>query len=274
MSMVDNAKEAKNRIVEWLHPQRVVFHHVPKCGGTSVGRALRKRYLLSQDTVLPEESFRAFEAFSGRSDRERMLVDVLSFREQILLYLMFRDIRCLSLHVPFSDTAHRLFAGKYKFVTILREPVSRFISHYFWSRGRPHAHGKIEQGFSDFLETERARRLGASYVEYYCGLGPDADLRSESTIQAAIRNLGKFSVVGSLDDLPAFEMALRRELGVSVRVRQENRSRESEFEKRDVVTPELRQRAAELCGPDLAVWNAFKAGDVGAAPRMEPYATP
>ena len=62
MGILDRAKSLRAEAVERLLPQKFVFHHVPKCGGTSVGRALRKRYLLSQATVTPESSFRKTSA--------------------------------------------------------------------------------------------------------------------------------------------------------------------------------------------------------------------
>jgi hypothetical protein len=257
MGLVDTAKSARGRLLDWLLPQRVVFHHVPKCGGTSVGRALRKRYLLSQATVTPESSFRAFEAFTGRSDRERMLVDVLDLREQMLLYLMFEDVRCVSLHVRFSEIAYARFAGRYKFVTILREPVERFISHYFWSHGKPQAHARIEEDFARFLDTDRARRLGATYVEYYAGLPKDADITSPAAVNAAIANLRRFDVVGRLDDLAGFQRDLRSALGVRVSIGHENAARQPRPQRESVITPELRQKAIELCAPDRAIWDGY-----------------
>ncbi len=260
MGLVDVATALRARALDRLLPQRFVFHHVPKCGGTSVGRALRRRYLLSQATVTPEDSFRAFEAFTGRSDRERMLVDVLDLREQMLLYHMFRDVRGLSLHVRFSEAAYSRFADRYKFVTILREPVARFLSHYNWSHGRDGAHARIDEGFGAFLGTERARRMGASYVEYFCGLPKDADIRSGQAIGRAIDNLARFSVVGFLDDLPGFRAALRRTLRARVRIGHENRTAEG---RRSISAPALSDadmaRVRELCAPDLAVWEAAQA---------------
>ena len=254
MGLVDHAKALRKTAAERLHAQRVVFHHVPKCGGTSVGRALRKRYLLSQATIVSESSFRALEAFVGGGDREALLVDVLDLREQMLLYHLFEDVRCVSAHVRFSAAAHAPFAGRYKFVTILREPVARFWSHYHWSHGKPHAHARIEEPFEAFLETERARRLGASYAEYFRGLPKDADFRSGEAIDAAVANLGRFDAVGRLDDLPAFEEGLRRVLRVRIRVGHENRGRPSE-ERSAADRPDLRARTAELCAPDLAIWR-------------------
>lgn len=256
MSLVDSLKSAQRSLRGRLVPQRFVFHHVPKCGGTSVGRALRMRYIVSQATVTPESSFRAFEAFTGREDREQMLIDVLDLREQMLLYNMFEDVHGLSLHVRFSNIAYERFRETYKFVTILREPVARFISHYHWSHGKPDAHARIEEDFTAFLETERAKRLGATYVEYFGGLPKDADITSEAAVAAAIENLGKFDVVGDLAALGGFESDIRKSLRVRVRIGHEN-ARKKSGGRKELDDPEMRARIEALCAPDIAVWNAF-----------------
>ncbi|MBT3027055.1 MAG: sulfotransferase family protein [Candidatus Thiodiazotropha sp. (ex Ctena orbiculata)] len=255
MGIVDKAKDLHRTLANATIPQRVVFHHVPKCGGTSVGRALRRRYLLSQGTVTPESSYRAFKAFTGRDDREQMLVDVLDLREQMLLYLLYEDVRCVSLHVRFSEPAHIQFHEKYKFITILREPVSRFISHYFWSHGKPHAHARIEEPIEEFINTERAKKLGATYAEFFCGLPKDVDFASDEAIQAALANLKKFDVVGRLDDLPAFAGDIKRELGVKLRIGHENRSRKTSSEVKSVISPEVKRKIEELCRPDIKIWE-------------------
>jgi hypothetical protein len=264
--MIDQIKALKRTLVDVLHPSRVVFHHVPKCGGTSVGRALRKRYILSQATVKPDESFYAFEAFSGRSDRDQMLIDVAALREQMMLYHMYDDVRCVSLHVPFSDVAYARFNASYKFITILREPVSRFVSHYFWSYKKPNDHARIDEDFETFLGTARARRLGASYVEYCSGAPMAPDLSDPELIARAITNLRtRFDVVGRLDDLPGFEASIRDVLGVRIRIGHENKARQPGATRKSVVTPELMARAREVCAPDIAVWNAmFGAGTTDA----------
>ena len=257
MGFIDKAKKYHSSLLDRINPQRVVFHHVPKCGGTSVGRAIRQRYIMSQATVTPESSFRAFEAFTGRTDRENMLVDVLDIREIMLLYLLYEDVRCISLHVRFSKVAYERFKSHYKFITILREPVSRFVSHYFWSYQKHGAHACIDENFDDFLNSDRARRMGASYVEFFCGLPKDADITSESAINSAIENLARFDVVGKLDDLKSFEHALGLELGVRLKIGHENKMRQKSTAKLDdIVTPELLKKVEILCAPDVAVWRS------------------
>lgn len=255
MGVVDTGKGVLHRLREWHIPQRVVFHHVPKCGGTSVGRALRRRYLLSQATIKPEESYRAFEAFTGRNDRGQMMVDVLDLREQMMLYLLYEDVRCVSLHVRFSEVAYERFKDRYKFITILRSPVERFISNYFWSHGKIGAHGCIDEEFDAFLETERARRLGASYSEFYSGLPVSTDFASDKAVARAIHNLRRFDLVGRLDDLGTFENGLKSALGVKLKIGHENRMKTSKTKARRDITPQQRSKVEELCKPDTAIWE-------------------
>ncbi len=255
MGIVDTAKRQLRALQDRTIPQRVVFHHVPKCGGTSAGRALRKRYLLSQATVKPEESFRAFEMFTGRTDRQAMLVDVLDLREQMMLYLLADDVRCVSLHVRFSAAAHAAFSDRYKFVTLLRDPVARFISHYDWSYQRPSAFGRIDEPLDAFLETDRARSLGATYGEYFSGLPVGADFASAEAVEAAIANLGKLDVVGRLDELAGFEADLRTALGVRIKLGHENRKGAARPAHKTEITPDQRARIQALCAPDIAIWT-------------------
>lgn len=256
-SIVTNLERFHSRTVDYLHPVRVVFHHVPKCGGTSVGRALRLRYLLSQETILPEASFRAFAAFSNPPDHEQALVDVLDLREQMLLYLLFQDVRCISAHVRFSNVAYRMFHDRYRFITILREPVSRFLSHYRWNLRNPDDHAHLDLPFEEFLEGPRAQRLGALYVEYFSGLPIDADIRSDEAIALAIKNLRAFDVVGRLDRLDEFKAKIREKLGVRLNIGHENENKSNSLGELSDLSPRVKDRLMELCAPDIAVWNAL-----------------
>lgn len=256
-SVVDLAKHVQQSIFDRFLPQRFVFHHVPKCGGTSVGRAFRKRYLVSQTTVSPENSFRAYEAFTQCDDRERLLVDVLDLREQMLLYHLFSDVRCVSAHVRFSEVAYARFGDRYKFVTVLREPVGRFVSHFNWSHGRRGAHAEITAEFDEFLESDRAKRMGAIYCEYFSGLPKDADLLSEVAIGRARENLARFDVVGRLNDLGTFSKAVRDNLGFRIHIGHENKDPKSGTGVGvKQLSPAQLAKVEALCAPDLAIWKA------------------
>jgi Sulfotransferase family len=258
VNLVDFAKDLHRAAVDLIHPQRVVFHHVPKCGGTSVGRALRKRYLLSQSTVSPQSSFRAIEILAGSRQGDDLLPDVAKLREQMLLYLMLEDVRCISVHVWFSETAYDYFKDSYKFITILREPISRFISNYRWLFMREGDHGRIDLPLEEFLNTDRAWGFGSMYVRYFAGHGWNSEARSTDAIRSAIRNLEKFDVVGQLQDLHGLEADIRKALGIRLQIGHENRSKSSSDRCGGEIDPSLRARIEQICGPDLEIWQHFQ----------------
>lgn len=254
MSVIDFARSVHGRATDLLCGHRVVFHHVPKCGGTSVGRSIRRAYLLSQGTVTPVESEKAFNAVQ-RTGPHREIGHVSELREMMLLYMLFSDIRCVSAHIPFSNAAFEHFADRYSFVTLLRDPVERFISNYFWNHDRPDAHFRIAEAFEDFLATERAKGLGSTYVRYFCG--EPGENFGPRHVDAAIRNLHRMNSVGFLDEVGHFEVSLHRLTGRKLKIGKENVGGTSG--RRDaILSGTLRDRILEVCGPDRDVWDAVQ----------------
>jgi len=242
---------------DFLCSKRIVFHHVAKCGGTSVGRALRRAYILSQGTITPEASFRAFAAAKGGPDREQLILDAQHFRQMMFLYLLYSDVRCIAAHVPFSNVAYELFQDRYAFTTILRAPVERFVSHYLWSFGKPEAYGNIEETFDQFLKTRRSRLLGATYVVDFCGRPFTSEMSFSTGIRDAISNLRRMSHVGFLDDMTSSQQALRALTGKRLRIGHENAGKRSSASK-DILSGPLRSEIEALCAPDQEVWEAIQ----------------
>jgi hypothetical protein len=257
MSLVEFGKSVHRRLTEACCGARIVFHHVPKCGGTSVGRSLRRAYILSQGTVTPEESFRAFAACAGSERKDELLAGVLQFREVMLLYMMYSDVRCVSAHIPFSNVAHDRFHGKYLFVTLLRDPVERFISHFFWSYGKAHAHGGIDEELADFLGSERARALGSTFVRYFSGRPPGYGSTLTQGVDQAIRNLRLMDHVGFLDDVARFGTTLRELTGKRMRIGRENvGAHKSKYA--GILDGALRRAILDVCAPDREIWDAIQ----------------
>ena len=251
------ARKSRTRLAERLSGHPVVFIHVPKCGGTSLGRAIRTRYLLSQQTIGPEESYRAVASLRpdlapGSPD---LFAAVHMFRQEILLYLLHGGTRCVSAHVPFTLAAHRQFSGRYKFVTLLRDPVKRYISHYFYSYGRD-AHAGIHEPLESFIESPRGKAYGALYSEFYSGLPAGSDFTAATAIDQAKANLDAcFSVIGFLDDLPGMTQKLADELGISIKIGHANKATTPKAERRQAITPEIEARIRDICAPDIDIYT-------------------
>jgi hypothetical protein len=173
----------------------------------------------------------------------------------MLAYLLHSDVRAVAAHVPFSTVVHDVFRDSYRFVTVLREPVERFVSQYLWGHDRPGDHGFIARDLDAFLRSPTATVLGTSYARYLCGRALEQTELPGSGVELAVANLEKFDAVGFSDDLAGFEADLRRLTGKRVRVGWENAGRQRAASGRILEGPH-RERIEELCAPDIVVWEA------------------
>jgi hypothetical protein len=255
MTVTEAAKSVHRKAMDLLCSRRIVFHHVPKCGGTSVGRALRRSYILSQGTVTPFESERAFEA--AQDFRKRGAIgDVSDFREMMLLYMLYCDVRCVAAHIPFSEVAFEEFSGRYAFVTLLRDPVKRFISNYYWSHGRPAGVQHIAEPLEEFVLTKRARRLGSTYARYFSG-APAAEEFTGRHADAAIQNLQRMHFVGFLDDMARFNKGMRTVTSRRVKFGMENVGDVS-ARRNTVIPDDVLDQVTDACRVDLEIWRAVQ----------------
>ena len=98
------------------------FMHIPRCGGTSVEHALRKIYPNAAG-LQAAASFRATQALYPEASSSEKDFHMFKLRESLLLYHMGRHIPLVHGHYGFSEPAYREFGTKYRFITVLRDPV-------------------------------------------------------------------------------------------------------------------------------------------------------
>lgn len=252
MSLIDRIRALNRQAAQYLMPQPVVYHHVPKCGGTSVGRALRTRYVLSQGSILTTPTHETARTLHPDADPARQWAETLKLREAMLLYMMHCGVRCIAAHVGFSERAHQAFAGHYAFVTLLRDPVERFLSHYHHSFGRDD-HSRIDLPLEAFVETPLARSFGTRYAEYFRGTPSLEALDARDTIEAAKRNLERLSVVGFMDSLDIFTAQMRSVLRIRISIGHENRGRRPAAATQSL-SPALRAKIESICAPDIEIY--------------------
>jgi hypothetical protein len=233
---------------------RVVFHHVPKCGGTSVSRALHYRYPTSYVGFPSQPTYGAIEALNPGKSLEEIIESVISFREMQLLYYLHSDVRCIAGHVRFSNTAYENFNSNYRFITTLREPVSMLVSLFFYDLNSNDQRWKFGSSIEAFLETPRAAMFGSAYAHFFSGL-PGADSQSPEVIDRAKSNLAKFAAIGFMDDMQGFQRRLRDVLGVRLRIGHDNRARVDSAERGRVVTDAVRRKIEALSAINLEIYE-------------------
>ena len=232
-------------------PEAVTFIHAPKCGGTSVGSALRVRYLYSQATVSLKESAALQALLWPEATGIERFYREFEIRDQMMARLVMRGVRCISAHARYNPALRAAERRPRRYVTVLREPVSRFVSHYLYVK-RHHPDSVEGSEIESFLESEQARRFGSEYLFYFAGRYQVGETEVGGLVRTACENLDSFDVVGDTAKMDAFRESVERTLGV--RLLRLQRNMRPAGSQPGFSEPQMR-RVREICAPDLAIFE-------------------
>ncbi len=236
---------------------RIVFLHVPKCGGSSIGPAISRAYGLAGRA--PGRRVHLAAPLTARL-AEATGISVHRYRQLVMLYhLGLERTRFVTGHLHYTEEGPSDVLERWSFVTVLREPVARWFSAYFYDRFKSSDHARITLDLDEFLATDAARRFGDDYVRYLAPheLGP-GDV-SAADVTAAAGALERLALVGRLEDTPRFLADFEGRFGVRLSIPRRNASPAPEAMERARRDPLVRARVAELCRPNSAVYRTLLA---------------
>ncbi len=224
----------------------IVFNHIPRTGGTTLRIILNKVYgeenvffIKSKDIGLSIKEFREMTC------KERSKYKVISGHGANL----FLDL----VENPFR-------------ICILREPVSMFISQYYYLR---------ESSNSNFLEEVRMLSSFSDYVDYAVDKGQDNMLTrflnesqqwlldsnvkpvSKSEIQQAKDALENYNAIFDLSNFDEGVFVLSKMLGWKS-IPLYKRSNKSQKQLNQTVSGEDLKRVNSLLKPDIELYNYFQ----------------
>jgi hypothetical protein len=239
---------------------RIFFLHIPKCGGISLYHSIRACYnpldrLRGMRFLDVDATYRAAKVLNPAANPFTATEDyeILKLTEPLLLYFMSeKGSKFIAGHFSFSEPAYRAFQSEFAFLTLVRDPVKRWISHYFYNKRFTRT---ISMELKEFIKTDYARSQGFDIVKYIGGASADGDYSSPRAIERAKKNLDKFHIVGVLEYLDDFAAKFRARFGVDLKLRTLNESPVSAGERDAAMTEEIRKEIEEICRPDLEVYR-------------------
>jgi Sulfotransferase family len=246
-----------NSAAQKIGGKRVAFFHAPKCGGTSINQSLSKVFggPAGLDPI-------AAEAAARNLDMQR-----LELREAVLTYFVQRnDAKFISGHYSYSRRAFLGREDEFDLLTILRNPLDRMLSHYYFNRFKPaRNHLPIDCELPEWLATDEARAAATTFTKMFVGdievaramdqSGRCADM--QAAVAEAIGNLGRFAIVGTLERLKEFEAAIQQRYHVRPSIEHLRKNPLPGYPKFSEQPLEVRDRLLELCQEDMAIYERF-----------------
>ena len=235
------------------YPGRLLFDHLAKTGGQAINAWLT--YALGTACVTPpiiSEHRRAIRQFGG-------------------------TYSVISGHISF-DPGDEL-DPRYRYVTLLREPVDRALSWLYYLRGHVDEAGMaghLVRAAKAFLDTEGGEcspelrdSIAGLAVEHFSKIGPALPTTPEAKVAAALEALRQYDVVGRYDDLVDFAGRVADLIGIAAPRRLPRTNVTEERSGVDALSPPMRARVEALCELDLELWARIHSGGLRSA---RPYA--
>lgn len=182
---------------------QVIFPHVPKCAGNAVIKSIQQAAERSRINI-------SFDLFDGSACNLLASSKSLTWWEAAETVFAYKAIsgngNILTGHAPFYEQTKKQISVDKKIVTVLRNPVDRWISNYIYDCYKPQKLGGRFVEIGEYLSSGAAV-LGGNYYTVFFSNGNLASITS-SDVEQSIRFLKKFDSVGCTEDMARFNKLL------------------------------------------------------------------
>lgn len=260
-------KSLRVRLKNTIQPfkDNICYVHIPKCGGTSLIAAIRRCYITIDKRRDKEINSYSEEALKNveRILDEKSNTNTLRIKDEVLLYLMSMRKRTASPimgHIPFSETAYNEFHDHYAFVSILRNPVDRWLSEYTFNEFKESGFNKHAApiDINTYIDSNYGKAQGGQYGLWLGGLRKNGDYTSKDAVQKAIKHIPLFSVIGCLENLEDYYERFYDRFGTRLIIENKNVNPRPASYVENTITDEMRRKIENICESDLEIYEYLR----------------
>lgn len=237
---------------------KIFFCHVPKCAGVSLSKAI---YASVYPSVLKGTKFAShIDLKSSRVSAELLGIEMMTARESQLIshldnpHMLYTNGHCIARPSVVSK-----YYKDWHFLTILRDPIDRYISEYVYNRFKQSEWLKNDTDIEEYLTTPTGISAGMTYAKYFSGMTVEQILADkQSAIDASVANLRQFAVAGTLDDMDGWKQKFDATFNTNIKVASKNKSPNQDASVNILNNPALMEQIRTLCEVDIAIYDQVK----------------
>ncbi|AWF81920.1 hypothetical protein BTJ40_14405 [Microbulbifer sp. A4B17] len=240
----------KNFPVKITSPPKIFFCHIPKCAGSSLHSAISSQYYEPNKLG----SFSIKRAVSKRT-ADILEIPMMSVRETVMVHnLSIKSNYYGHGHSFCRPQVVKNFSDEWNFLTVLRNPVDRWISLYTYNTYKKSQWDRNALPLNKYIESEVGNMAGQAFIRYFSNFNGSC---ASEHIEQALQNLHQFSIVGTTGHLDILTTQIAKDFDIKLDIPKINKNPNSKLSLEIKSDSKTVKKIEKVCQYDMEIYERF-----------------